>query len=302
MTILGMDIGGTNIRAGFVDDDFNLSDFSTTKTAGIFDDDKNAPEKLTAYIAGLIKQREPDCVSLGVPPTVSADNRTIYSTPNIKGIDNVPIAEIMESAFHKPCFVSRDVCMHLVYDIYTNKLDNTGGFVLGFYIGTGLASAIVYNGELVTGRHGVAGELGHIPVLGKKDLCGCGKRGCIELYASGKYLVELQKQHYPELTIGQLLANYDSNIKTQEFIDNIGAAIATEINILDPEKIILGGGVVFQQGFPCNALETAVRGHTRSPYPAKNLSFIYSKESQENAVIGAGIFALRKLKNDSNSK
>jgi allose kinase len=168
------------------------------------------------------------------------------------------------------------------------------GFTLGFYVGTGLGNAIAYNGELVTGRHGVAAELGHIPVLGRNELCGCGNCGCIEIYASGKRLASIRERKHSDMAIGEMLTLHFGDPEIREFIDNLGAALATEINILDPETVILGGGVILQEGFPRKALEQAIRKYTRKPYPEKDLSFIYSRESQENGVIGAAIFA-RKL-------
>ncbi|MDR0403941.1 MAG: ROK family protein, partial [Treponema sp.] len=164
-----------------------------------------------------------------------------------------------------------------------------------FYAGTGLGNAIAYNGELVTGSHGVAAELGHIPVLGRNDPCGCGNRGCIELYASGKCLAGIRDNKYPGLSIGEMLRSHSDDPELEEFVDNLGVAAATEINILDPKNVILGGGVILQEGFPRKALEQAILKHTRKPYPEKDITFIYSRESQENGVVGAVIFARKKL-------
>jgi allose kinase len=289
-----MDIGGTNVRSGFLDDNNELSCFTVGRSAGLFRD--NAPRRLVNYIGELINEGGecPDSISLGVPSTVDRSNRIIYSTPNINGLDNVPIADMVEAAFHIPCFVTRDVCLLLLHDIYVNDF-NTDGFVPGFYVGTGLGNAIAYNGELVTGCHGVAAELGHIPVLNRNDLCGCGNRGCVELYASGKRLAQIRDKGYPNLSIGEVLSSHSGDLEIREFVDNMGAAIATEINILDPENIILGGGVILQEGFPRQALEDAILRYARKPYPAKGLKFIYSRKSHENGVIGAALFAHKKL-------
>ncbi|MDR1506144.1 MAG: allose kinase [Treponema sp.] len=292
MKILGLDIGGTNVRSGFYGDDDTLSRFAVHKSSEILAD--NAAGRLVEYIKKRAGEELPGAVSVGAPSTVDRDNRIIYSTPNIAGLNNVPIAEFVESSLHIPCFVSRDVCLLLLYDMYDNNI-SPEGFTLGFYAGTGLGNAIAYNGKLVTGRHGVAAELGHIPVLGKDDLCGCGNRGCIELYASGKRLAQINGEKYPGLAIGEMLARHSDDPDIKEFVDNLGAAVAVEINILDPENVILGGGVILSDGFPKKALEQAIRKYARKPYPEKGLSFIYSKESHENGVIGAAIFARTKL-------
>ncbi|MDR2143268.1 MAG: allose kinase [Treponema sp.] len=293
MSILGLDIGGTNVRSGFYDG--GLSRFVVRKSAEIFGDD--AAQRLVEYIGTLAAEsgERLSAVSIGVPSTVDRNNRIMYSTPNIAGLDNVPIADLVESSLGVPCFVSRDVCLLLLYDMYDNGI-GPEGFTLGFYAGTGLGNAIAYNGELVTGSHGVAAELGHIPVLGRDDPCGCGNRGCIELYASGKRLARIREKTYPGLSIGEMLALHSGDPEIEEFVGNLGAAIAIEINILDPANVILGGGVILQEGFPRKALEQAIRRYARKPYPEKDLAFIYSRESHENGVIGAALFAGKKLR------
>jgi allose kinase len=293
MKILGLDIGGTNVRSGFYDG--GLSGFRVCKSAEIFGD--NAAQRLADYIEKLAAEsgEAPAAISIGVPSTVDRNNRIIYSTPNIAGLDNVPIADLVESSLRIPCFVSRDVCLLLLYDMFDNNIVPEG-FTLGFYAGTGLGNAIAYNGELVTGSHGVAAELGHIPVVGRNDPCGCGNYGCIELYASGKRLANIRGEKYPDLSIGEMLAQHSGDPEIEDFIGNLGAAIATEINILDPQSVILGGGVILQEGFPRKALELAIRRYARKPYPEKALAFIYSRASHENGVIGAALFALKKFR------
>jgi allose kinase len=306
--ILGLDIGGTNIRSGFVDIDLNVSDFALQKTSEIFSHEKPSAESLALFISSLIKDKSkmPAAISIGMPSTVDRLNRFVYSTPNIKGLDNIDLASCIEEICRIPTFIVRDVNLLLLHDIADNKLsvdnkltssNNTAadGFILGFYIGTGLGNAISYGGKLIFGHHGVAGELGHIPALGKDGVCGCGNTGCIELYASGKYLDSLVAKHYSNLTIDEVLSQHSDDERIAELLDNIAAAIATEINILDPENVILGGGVIMKNSFPRKKFEEAILKHTRKPLPANDLRFIYSKESAQNGVVGAGIFGFQKI-------
>lgn len=294
MIILGMDIGGTNVRSGFVDQHNKLTDFRIEKTAELFT--SGTSEDLCAYIDSLLQGRDrPNAISIGIPSTVDKNNRRIFSTPNIKGFDNIDVASLVENRFDIPAFVSRDVCLSLLYDINSNRLEKKG-FIVGFYIGTGTGNAISFNGEIVVGRNGVAGELGHIPVLGRTDTCICGNRGCIELYASGRYLIQINEQYFPREDITDIFIKHGNFPLVESFVDNVAAAMATEINILDPEVIILGGGVIMLPGFPREKLEAAVIKYARKPYPAENLNFIYAKESMESGVIGAGIFAFQKIK------
>ena len=294
--VFGLDIGGTNIRSAFVDGNCNVEEFRIDKTTEILSGD-NTPGKLAEYVSSLLKTKKasPLAISIGLPSTVDRANRFVYSTPNIKGLDNVDIASCIEEVCNIPVFVIRDVCLLLLYDIRDNNLKNEG-FILGFYIGTGFGNAISLNGEIVFGKHGVAGELGHIPIPGKTDICGCGNLGCIELYASGKRLTEIRDNYFQGMTFESLLEKHSDHPIITEFVENIAIGIASEITIIDPEEVILGGGVITRKGFPREQLEKAIKKHTRKPYPANGLHFIYSKESNKNGVIGAGIFGFQKLK------
>jgi allose kinase len=288
-----MDIGGTNIRSGFVDRYNKLSDFCVGKTTELFT--SGTSEDLCTYIDLLLQDRDPPkAISIGIPSTVDKNNRWVFSTPNIKGFDNIDVASLVENRFGIPAFVSRDVCLSLLYDINSNQLKKEG-FIVGFYIGTGTGNAISFNGKIIVGRNGVAGELGHIPVLGRTDTCICGNKGCIELYASGRYLAQIKEQYFPEEDITDIFIRHSDFPLIESFVDNVAAAVATEINILDPEVIILGGGVIMQPGFPREKLEAAVIKYARKPYPAENINFVYTKESNESGVIGAGIFAFQKI-------
>jgi allose kinase len=293
--VFGMDIGGTNLRSAFVDTSYNVEEFRIDKTSEVLYG-SNIPEKLAEYTAGILKTKkiQPSAIAAGLPSTVDRANRFVYSTPNIKGLDNVDIADYIERACNVPVFVIRDVCLLLLNDIHDNNLKKDG-FVLGFYIGTGFGNAISLNGEIVVGKHGVAGELGHIPMFGKTGLCGCGNHGCIELYASGKRLAEIRDIHFEGMSFDSLLENHSDHPDVAEFIENMAIGIASEITILDPEEVILGGGVIIQKGFPRKKLEAAILKYTRKPYPANSIHFVYSKESEKNGVIGAGIFGFQKI-------
>lgn len=283
------------MRSAFINADYHAEDFKIDETGEILSGD-NTPDKLVNYIANILETRKepPLAIAIGLPSTVDRANRIVYSTPNIKGLDNIDIASRIEEVCDIPVFVIRDVCLLLLHDIHENHLKREG-FIIGFYIGTGFGNAISLNGEIVVGKHGVAGELGHIPAMGKTDICGCGNLGCIELYASGKRLAEIRNDYFKGMTIEYVLENHANHPVITEFIDNIAIGIASEITILDPEEIILGGGVIIQKGFPREKLEIAIQKYTRKPYPADSLRFIYSKESNKNGVIGAGIFGFQKL-------
>jgi allose kinase len=225
---------------------------------------------------------------------VSTDKKIVYQSPNISGFDNLNVAEPLEDAVGVPVFVDNDVNNLLIGEIMDRDLEDCGT-VIGIYFGTGLGNAIYINGSILEGKHGVAGELGHIPVLGKTDCCGCGNSGCIEMYASGKKLEQIVKKYFPGTDIKDIFVHHAQSDIIKMFIEALSIPIAIEINILDPDYIIIGGGVINIKGFPKEELEKCVYDHTRKPHPAKCLELVYTNGENEAGVRGAAYNAFKML-------
>jgi len=299
--ILCMDIGGTNTRSAFVDCNNNVYHFQRLKSEEVFGEDSIS--HFVAYVEDLIQGtdvmgRQIQAICAGFPSTVDQSYRRIISTPNIKGLNDVPMAEILEDKFGIPAFINRDVSMLLYYDMHANCLPKDA-IVIGCYVGTGFGNGIYINGKLLSGKNGVAGELGHIPVYGNDLICGCGNKGCIETIASGKYLFELHQEHFSDVLLKDIFEAHSNHPILQQFIKNLALPVATEINIFDPHYVILGGGVLQMNGFPKKMFCEIILEYTRKPYPACNVEFIYTVETKLNGVLGAGIFGFEQLENRS---
>lgn len=298
--VLGMDIGGTNMRFGLVDEQYQLSSFTIQSTRLILDCEDSI-EKLVKCVRGycntFLGGQLPTAISAGFPSTIDKAQRIVISTPNIKVLQNLAVADVMEQALGIPTFINRDVNFLFLYDMYYHQL-NQEATILGFYVGTGLGNAISIGGKLLLGKNGVAAELGHIPVLGRSEPCGCGNSGCIEMFASGKYLEKLQEKRFSGTLISEMFVRHKEEPELIAFIDYLSLPIATEINIFDPDYVILGGGIVQMKEFPIALLEECIHQHTRKPYPNLNLELLYSSPKQENGVIGAGIYAYKRFESE----
>lgn len=295
--IIGIDIGGTNFRIGRVTRDKSLKDFLIISSV-ILDIDSKPLGALQHYIEGYIKKFGDGkllAISIGFPSAISKDKKTVYSSPNIRVLDNLNVVEFLEDIFKVPIFVDNDVNNLLMYEILKGDIEENLS-VLGFYIGTGFGNAIYINNGIFEGKNGVAGELGHIPVIGKFDACGCGNKGCMELYASGKRLVEINKLYFPNTRIDRVFAEHKNHEKIKELIEAISIAICIEINIFDPDYIIVGGGVVNMDGFPKEEFEEEIYKHSRKPYPAETLDIRYADNYKGNGVLGAAYYGYEKLK------
>lgn len=296
-SVLGMDIGGTNMRFGLVDEQYGLSGFFIRSTRTVLNGEHSS-ERLEAavreYCVEHLHGVLPRAVSIGFPSSIDATRRIIRSTPNVKGLDNLPVVDLLEEALGIPVFIHKDANFLLLFDMYDHRVDENA-VILGCYAGTGFGNAISSGGRLLLGKNGVAAELGHIPVLGQTVMCGCGNAGCVEAFASGVYLEKLQAEHFPDTPIGELFVRHADDARLAQFVDYLSVPIATEANIFDPDYVIIGGGLVQMQGFPVQKLEQCIRAHARKPYPSENLVLLYSSPGQENGVIGAGIYAYKRL-------
>jgi allose kinase len=295
--IIGIDIGGTNIRIGMVTEDGQLHD-SVIGSSHILNHSSLSVQKLQNYIKEYINQYGKGkllAISIGLPSTISKDKKVVYSSPNMIGFNNINLVDPLEMFLQVPVFIDNDVNHLLMYEIAKRKLENSG-IVLGFYVGTGLGNSIYIHNSFLEGKHGVAAELGHIPMLGKTDVCNCGNVGCVELYASGKGLETLNKTYFPDTPIEQIFVKHKDEAVIQEFIEAISIPIATEINIFDPDYIIIGGGVIHMEAFPREVLEQKIVLHSRKPFPAEGLSILYTENNQQAGVIGAAFHAYNRIR------
>ena len=297
--IIGIDIGGTNFRIGAVDEKGNISMFRKIPVGSVFQSDqplKDLGEYLKTYIQELKEEfLEISAISIGFPATLDRERQRVLQAPNISFMENLPVVEVLTEALRIPVFIERDVTMALCYDRKKFNLPECE-VISGFYIGTGIGNAIFINGHPLTGKNGAAGELGHIPVDGSEIICGCGNVGCIESLAGGLYLARLQKTTYPDTSIGNLFTEHGEEALLVQYIDRVAMAIATEINILNPDYNLVGGGVPSMPGFPQDLLLERILFHTRKPYPAEDLNIIFTGDRPEKCVIGAAYYAYEKLR------
>ncbi len=290
---LGIDIGGTNFRMGIVGGDGKIYEFAR-KPSSIFSgaDALGILEKeIKSYLSQNGYKGKIKAAAIGLPAIVSKDKKTVYSSPNLKGFDGISFTPEFEEKLGFPVYVDRDVNFLLQNDIA--KLGLSGETtVLGFYIGTGFGNAISIGGRFHSGSNGVAGELGHIPILDSTEKCTCGNIGCIETRCSGKALEALAAKHFPQTDIKKIFVKHSDDPIIKKFVSDLAVPIATQINILDPDCCVIGGGVIDMTGFPKEILTDSIRFYARKPYPEKNLSIIFTKHDHKSGVFGSGDFAL----------
>ena len=289
--VAGVDMGATHIRFCLQAEDGTVLHCEKRRTAEAIEGG------VVAGIAALILSRceslQARCLGLvmGFPALVGRDKRTVISTPNLPLTADtfVGLADRLEAALGCPVEFARDVNLQLSFDVQENDLVDSQ--VLAAYLGTGMGFAIWLNGAPWTGAHGVAGELGHIPQGDMQQNCACGNPGCLETVCSGVALRRWYEQQPREYALGDLFVHAVDEPFVQALLHHAARAIATSINLFDPDAVILGGGVMDMPAFPREQLIALTRQHVRRPLPWQAVRFIAASSSSFNGAQGAATLA-----------
>ena len=289
MLYIAVELGGTHLRYGVVDSAFQVVKFATIGSA-LF----SAAHDKIGFIQKLVEPLMQEygnirAVTMALSSSLDKTRAYVFSSPMLRGFDNIALKAELEARLGVPLVLEKDVNILLLYEIYTRKID-TRGIIAGFFLGTGLGNAISVNGEVYAGSTGSAGELGHIPVANFAKRCGCGKAGCIELQASGRVLETLAREVFG-CPVEQIFALHQHAPEVQNVIEYYALAIATEIGILDPQYVIIGGGVSQMVDFPRQSMIQRVQENLRSPFPRDSLEIIFASADREAGLVGAAIHA-----------
>ncbi len=246
-TVIGIDVGGTKISVGRVSGGKVVAGLQHATDAG-----KGAKHVLDTIITLTKKLWTADVTAIGVGIAGVVDHKkgVFVGGPNLpKDLKNTPLVALLKRRFKVPVTIDNDVhCFTLA----EAKLGSAKRFshIVGLTFGTGIGGGIVLNGELYRGRNNAAGEFGHTVVsLGSTAQCGCGKTGHFEAYGSGTAMSNLYftltKKRLTPLQIEQIALRGDKKAKQVLAVmtDALAAGLANIIHSLNPDVIVLGGGL-----------------------------------------------------------
>lgn len=286
LNILGVDVGGTFVRMGTLKDG-KVENPVKHSSAEIFSHPDGAAaglaQALTEYAAGV----QFDAVGVGIPGTVSRDGERVLNVPNIPGLNDTPLRDALTDALKAPVFVENDITMLTAGD--SRRLDLDSGVVFGCYIGTGLGGSVLVDGKLLRGRSALC-EPGHVPIYGLDRPCGCGKSGCAEAYVAGRALERLLAEKYPDGHISEIF-DLMSEEELREYVDILAHLLAATMQLLDPDAVIMGGGVCAMSNFPRERLLDRLSELCMKPVPASTLNLLYPVASDVSGIYGAAVFA-----------
>lgn len=264
---VGFDLGGTKMLAVLFDQDFRPVARQRKRTDGQAGQDAGV-KRMIAVIQDLLKEanvrpEQVRSIGLGCPGPLDLDHGIVLESPNL-GWKKVRLRATLQAAFGCPVVLANDVDSG-VYGEYRFGAAREARCVLGVFPGTGIGGGAVYEGKIVRGRRSSCLEIGHIPVLHDGPLCGCGRRGCLEAVA-GRLAISAEvakaayrgEAPYVMKKVGcdvsairsRVLAEaIDVGEKAVETIvrnaaRTIGWAMAGMVNVLSPDVVLLGGGLV----------------------------------------------------------
>ena len=250
-------------------------------------------------------------VGIGSPGVISVETGTVIAAVNL-GFDNVPVSKYLSEKFEVPVILENDANAAAYGEFKAGKAKNTENFI-AFTIGTGIGSGVVLDGKIYRGTNGIAGELGHSVIkLGGRQ-CSCGRKGCVDVYASATGLITTTKEAMEankeslmwQLSEGDIkkvngitaFKAAKQNDKTalevvNSYIEVLAAAITNIINTFQPDMITIAGGISKEGDFLLNPIKNLVEKDSLKNLE-KPLPKIEIAELQDKAgVIGAALLGI----------
>jgi len=239
MKRIGIDLGGTKIESALLDDKNNVLQRRRVWTPDVYDN-------ILDSICKLVSELDSSGARVGVcAPGFISDDGTVQNS-NTASLRNRQLQQDLEARLGRAILMENDANCFAQAEATLGAAMGCG-VVFGVIMGTGVGGGIVLNDKMHRGRSRIAGEWGHHVLHSGGRECYCGNRGCVETYISGPALErrwhELAGAKMPLEDVSQHLGTEHGRIWKKEFLDNFGAALANVINILDPDVIVLGGGV-----------------------------------------------------------
>ncbi len=316
MYYIGIDIGGTNLKAGLVDEHYRIT--ATKKMPLHFASMEQMGETLAGMAAALVEENGVDraqvaSVGMGFPGPVDDRRGVVIKTVNIP-IHSMPAAEM----FHRrwpgvPVHLGNDADCAALGEYYHFEDKKVESLIL-VTLGTGIGTGIILNGKIHSGINGCAGEGGHIVIVHNGEPCTCGRRGCWERYASANALIrqtcaamEADRSSVMWEMAGGNLANVDGRTAFEamrrgdpaarsvvdQYLAYLADGLANYVNIFQPEVICLGGGVSHERDEDLLLpLQSMVLDQCFGREAPRRPRIVKAKLGNDAGIIGAALLGL----------
>jgi glucokinase len=316
---VGVDLGGTKILAGVFDAALNCIGRMKLSTKS-----ERGADEVLGRVARCVRDAVDECdldlkqiraIGVGAPGTIDAEAGRVIFAPNLQWED-VPLKKTLEKQLGVPVFIENDANA-AVLGIYETELGAKPRHVVGIFLGTGVGGGLIIDGKLYSGFGGVAGEVGHMVLQVGGPKCGCGSRGCFEALSSrtaifrklteavadGKktLLTESLGPALKDLRSGDLrkaIRKGDKLVEdiVEEAAEYTGVAVANLINLLNPQVVVLGGGVIDALGDEVMAIIVETARDYALDAAIKGVEIVASKKGDDAGITGGAVLARRNWK------
>ncbi len=310
--VIAIDLGGTNIKGAVIKNFQNIINRITIPTR-TYKNRRALISGISGLILRLIKEAGIEKkkilgVGVGAPGLIDYNRGIIFDITNIKGFKNVPFKKLIEERTALKTFLDNDVNVMTLGELYYGAGRGASNMVC-ITLGTGVGGGIVINGKIYRGSSMSAGEIGHMPLSEKGPECNCGGSGCMERFVGNKYIIRLalNKLKAGRKSLISAMAGGKAELVTPEIISaaarkgdrlakeiwheiggHLGVTISGVINFLNPEKIVIGGGVAGAGRFLFGPLRETVKRRAMR-VPAKCVKIVRAELGQDAGLIGAAV-------------
>lgn len=314
---IGVDIGGTNIRSGVVSPDGTIMKRLSQHTLTHEGKDRTI-ERLLALIQRSIDEYPPGTIKgigIGAAGAIDIKRGVIVTSPNIPGFKQVALRDIVFERFSIPAVIDNDANAAAYGEFWAGSGKGITSLIV-ITLGTGVGGGIILDGLIWHGSGGMAGEIGHMTIVPDGRRCRCGNQGCLEAYASATAIVERAKElirHSPDTTLLDMIAHDGIEGLTsleifhaalnrnqlaceifREMGKYLGVAIASLLNILNPEMVILGGQLSGAWDLFHPTMEAEVTQRVFDVV-AKGMRIVPAGLGDDAGIIGAGGIAAQEF-------
>ncbi len=302
---IGIDLGGTNIVAGVVDENYQILTKASVKT--------NLPrpeQEIAADMAAVARQAAEEAglsldqiewVGVGTPGIANSATGIIEYSNNL-GFCNTPMVQYLEEALGRPAFIENDANA-AAYGEYVAGAAKGAKHAVCITLGTGVGGGIIIDGKIYCGSNFGGAEIGHTVIDVNGPMCSCGRKGCFEVFSSATGLIRMTKEAlaaHPESAMkdeeritGRTAFNYmragDETAKqvVDDYIRYLAAGITNTINIFQPDILCIGGGVCNEGDPLLLPMKEIVKKEVYTRNSPKNTEIVIAKLGNDAGIIGA---------------
>lgn len=302
---IGIDLGGTNIVAGVVDENYQILTKASVKT--------NLPrpeQEIAADMAAVARQAAEEAglsldqiewVGVGTPGIANSATGIIEYSNNL-GFCNTPMVQYLEEALGRPAFIENDANA-AAYGEYVAGAAKGAKHAVCITLGTGVGGGIIIDGKIYCGSNFGGAEIGHTVIDVNGPMCSCGRKGCFEVFSSATGLIRMTKEAlaaHPESAMkdeeritGRTAFNYmragDETAKqvVDDYIRYLAAGITNTINIFQPDVLCIGGGVCNEGDPLLLPMKKIVKKEVYTRNSPKNTEIVIAKLGNDAGIIGA---------------